>query len=247
MSWGCSPASAVSGASRTPGSSLPGLSDEGPSSHSDPRLVQADQRPGSGTAGAWPGLLFSERRHPRLPSSLALGSACSVTPRPPGRVWEGGVPELAEHCLPCCQTPGRVQGPESRETRSAHSFIDSPAFSRKPSRWLSLQSSRGAAEGLRPSRLPMVIPPSPASAHHLSTPSCGSPTALRRLSSPPLATSVGYKESRRGEYRAHQPRQTEVPSWESLRRTRRPRRGLLRASACLSSSATTVTERVSCQ
>lgn len=182
MSWGCSPGSAVSGASQVLGSSPPGLRDEGPSSHSDPRLAQADQRPGSGTAGAWPGPLFSECCHPHLPSSLALGSACSVTPRPPGRVWEGGLPEPAEHCLPCCQTPGRVQGPESREARSAHSFIDSPAFSRKRSRWLSLQSSRGAAEGLRPSRLPMVIPLSPRRPLPLRPPSSSS-TALR---DPPL-------------------------------------------------------------
>ena len=38
---------------------------------------------------AWP--LSSESRHPRLASALVPGSACSVTPRLPGRIWEGSL------------------------------------------------------------------------------------------------------------------------------------------------------------
>ena len=80
--------------------------------------------------------------------------------------------------------------------------------------------------------LPVISPPHP-------------PEALQRLEDSPLHPQllVSYEENRQGEYRAHHPRDAEVPGGESLLWTRQPRRGLLGASACPSSSATALLQK----
>ena len=169
MSWGCSPGSAVSGASRRWGEARLGSETRGRRhtvARSWPRLAT-----GLALGLQVPGLAAVLRAPSSPPGQCPGARLCMLCD--PEAPWAhlGGQPlELAERCLLCCQTPGRVQWLKSREARSAHSFIDSPAFSRKPSRWLSTQSSRGAAAGLRPSQLPMVIQLCPASARYLSPP-----------------------------------------------------------------------------